>query len=144
MFAQQVRILPMDLRKRGFGLSQAQKAELTQNLNIIINCAGTRVRNTSLEEAVRINVTGPLQLLKLAEECPQFESFLQVSSAYVNADRTGYLHEKIYETKKNWANDYEKITNSRKTEISYNEKLFMGAFPNSMSYTKSMAEHLLV
>jgi fatty acyl-CoA reductase len=67
-----------------------------------------------------------------------------VSSAYVNADRTGYLHEKIYESKKDWANDYEKITNSRRTEISYNEKLFMGAFPNSMSYSKSMAERLLV
>ena len=91
-------------------------------MNIIINCAGTRIQNWSLEDAVRINVTGPLQLLKLAAECSQFDSFVQISSAFVNADRTGYLHEKVYESKKDWIHDYEKIINSRKIEISSIEK----------------------
>ena len=61
--------------------------DLTQNLNMIINSAGSWELVDALDTAVLNHVTGPLMLLKLAEESPMFECFLQMSTAFVNADR---------------------------------------------------------
>ena len=68
-----------------------------QGLNIVINCAATIDMKTSVDMAVRVNVTGPLQLLRLAQESgSRMEAFVQVSTCYVNCDRTGYIEETIY------------------------------------------------
>ena len=47
-------------------LNEKTRSELVQNLNIIINCAATVDLNAKLDTAIRVNVTGPLQLLELA------------------------------------------------------------------------------
>jgi alcohol-forming fatty acyl-CoA reductase len=48
-------------------LNPNDRDELINNVNIIINCAGNVDFNARLDIAMRINVTGPLMLLKLAE-----------------------------------------------------------------------------
>jgi hypothetical protein len=48
-------------------LSAADREELINNVNVIINCAGNVDFNARLDISVKINVTGPLYLLKLAE-----------------------------------------------------------------------------
>lgn len=63
---------------------------------MIINSAATVDLNVSIDMAVRINVSGPLKLLELAQSCPNFVTFVQVSTCYVNSDRTGYIEEKLY------------------------------------------------
>ena len=74
-------------------LSNKLRTEITQNLNIIINSAANVDLSAGLDISIRLNVTGPLQLLKLARESPNMEVFLQVSSVFVNGDRTGYVEE---------------------------------------------------
>ena len=74
-------------------LSKKLRTEITQNLNIIINSAANVDLSASLDISVRLNVSGPLQLLKLARESPAMEVFLQVSTVFVNGDRTGYVEE---------------------------------------------------
>jgi hypothetical protein len=49
--------------------------DLQQNLNIIINAAGTSDFNSRLDVAVDMNVSAPLFLLELAEKCHKFEMF---------------------------------------------------------------------
>ena len=44
----------------GLNLTDKTRNELTQNLNIIINCAATIDLDVKLDTAVRVNVTGPL------------------------------------------------------------------------------------
>ena len=98
-------------------LSEQLRSELTQNLNIIINSAATVDLAVNLELAIRINVTGPLKLLQLAQESPRMEVFVQVSSVFVNCDRTGYVEEVMYpggNNSTNWQADYEKIQNMSK------------------------------
>jgi dTDP-4-dehydrorhamnose reductase len=78
------------------------RTTLTQDLNVIINCAASLDFDAPLDTATRINVTGPLLLMKLAEESPCFEAFLQLSTAFVNADKTGYIEERLYDTNVSW------------------------------------------
>ena len=47
-------------------LSPAIYDELKANLNIVINCAAFVDLSAKIDMAVRVNVTGPLNLLKLA------------------------------------------------------------------------------
>lgn len=76
---------------------------------MIINCAATVDLDAKLDTAIRVNVTGPLKLLKLARNSPNLECFVQMSTAYANCDRTGYIEETIYPSAVNWQAEYEKI-----------------------------------
>jgi len=77
---------------------------------VVINCAASVDLNVKLDTAVRINVTGPLKLLKLARQSPGIEAFVQCSSVFANSDRTGYVEETMYKSGVyNWQADYEKI-----------------------------------
>lgn len=84
------------------GLSAKQRTDLTKNLNIIINCAASLDFEARIDVSMRINTTGALLLMKLAEESPSIEAFLQVSTCYANADRTGYIEERFYEGTNKW------------------------------------------
>ena len=92
---------------------------------------------------MRVNTTGALLLLKLAESSPGIQAFVQVSSCYVNADRTGYIEERFYESKNDWQADYDKIRTLSQMDLKKNKKDLLGQFPNAYVYTKRMAEHLL-
>ena len=37
-------------------------------------------------------------MLQLAQSCKKLDIFTQVSTAYVNCNRNGYIEEKIYDT----------------------------------------------
>lgn len=56
--------------REDLGLNQKQRADLTQNLNILINCAANVELDSKLDLQVKVNVTGPLLLLKLLQESP--------------------------------------------------------------------------
>lgn len=57
----------MNLQKENLGLSPQMRDDLYNNLNVIINCAGTVEFDTRLDIATDINVRGTLLLMKLAE-----------------------------------------------------------------------------
>jgi len=61
----------------------------------------------------------------------------------VNVDRTGFCEERMYESKVNWQEDYARIRAMTQMEIRAKSDAFKANFPNTYSYTKRMAEHLL-
>lgn len=93
--------------KPGLGLSPEDFKELTENLHVIINCAASIDFNSRLDEAIEMNVYGTLKMFDLAKSCKRLESFLHVSTAYVNSDKQGLIEEKIYEE----PHDAEKLIN---------------------------------
>ena len=68
-------LLPLDLTLENLGLTPQIEQELIENLNVIINAAGTVEFDTRLDLATDVNVRGPLLLMKLAERCKRFECF---------------------------------------------------------------------
>jgi len=102
--------IPLDLTKRNLNLSVKLWDEIKQNLNVIINSAATVDLQVRLDQAVRVNVTGPLQLMDLASQSPHFETFLQLSTCYVNCDRQGYVEETLYSKQSvDWAQEYDQV-----------------------------------
>ena len=118
--------------------------EITQNLNIIINAAASINFDEKLDFAIRLNTTGPLLLLKLAEECPAIEALMQVSTTTVNCDRTGYVEETLYDSGVDWQAEYNKLVNMGRRDLDMMEKQILGKFPNAHCYSKRMTEHLLL
>jgi thioester reductase-like protein len=131
--------------RKNLGLNDQQRSNLCQHLNIIINSAASVFKDEQLDLTVRVNVSGPLQLLKIAEDSPHFESFLQVSTCYANCEKTGFVEEQIYNNiKLNWRGKYDEILNLNKRDLIKNANELMLPFPNAYSFTKRMAEHLLI
>ncbi len=69
-----------------------------------------------------------------------------MSTAYVNCNRKGFIEEKIYELDK--GEDPEDVINHilgmNPQHISENEKTIIGNYPNTYTYSKSMAERSLL
>ena len=88
MVNEKIKVIPFDLvsflsialnllqMRLDLGFSTELRQELTQNLNIIINAAASMDFDEQLDVAVRINTTGVLLLLKLAEESRNIEALL--------------------------------------------------------------------
>ena len=112
---------------------------------MIINCAASVFKDEQLDLTVRVNVSGPLQLLKIAEECPRLDSFLQVSTCFVNCEKTGFIEEQMYNNIRiNWRSKLDEILNLNKRDLQKNSAELMLPFPNAYSFSKRMCEHLLV
>ena len=88
-------------------MSAENYKELTENLHVIINCAASIDFNSSLDEAIEINVYGTLKMFELAKNTKNLENFLHVSTAYVNSDKRGVIEERMYDIN----GDPEKIIN---------------------------------
>lgn len=79
------------------GLDPADRNDVIENVNIIINCAASVDFNSRLDEAIKINIFGTLKMFELAKEAKKLCNFLHVSTAYVNSDKKGIIQEKIYD-----------------------------------------------
>lgn len=94
------KIIPVtgDLIIDKLGLSDSDRAMITESCNIILNSAASVNFDDPLKEALNINYFGSLRMLELAKECKNIEVFTHISTAYVNCNRSGYIEEKIYDT----------------------------------------------
>jgi nucleoside-diphosphate-sugar epimerase len=80
------------------GLSEADRALITENCHILINCAASVNFDDPLQDALRINYFGCMRMLELAHECKRLEVFTHVSTCYVNCNRPGGdIQEEVYD-----------------------------------------------
>jgi len=68
-----------------------------ENVNMIINSAASVNFDDPIQEALRINYFGCLQMSELAKQCLNLDIFTHVSTCYVNCTmHNQYIEEKIY------------------------------------------------
>jgi hypothetical protein len=60
------------------------------------------------------------------------------------SDRDGYIEEKILDSPIDWATNYKQIQSMSLLDIEHYEKQMLTNFPNTYTYTKRMAEHMLI
>ena len=105
------------MQKEGLGLSQSVLEELKDNLNIIVNCAGTVDFEVRLDIQTDVNVRGPLLLMKLAAQCSRFDAFLQVSTLFAHSDRIGFIDERAFKSSHDWSREYDRILSLNPADI---------------------------
>lgn len=138
-----IKAISGDLLEDGLGIDKEVRKELIENLNVIVNCAASVDFNSRIDEAIRINIYGSLKMMELAKECKSVENFVHVSTCYVNSDKKGVIQEKIYEMS---GDPEELIANLMKRnpdELVRDTPKILGTFPNTYTFTKSMAERIM-
>lgn len=85
------------------GLSESDRAMVTAETDVVINCAASVNFDDPLLDALEINYFGCLRMLELAKECKNILTFTHVSTAYVNSNLPGNsrVEEKVYDLPNN-------------------------------------------
>eukprot|EP01125_Pyxidicula_operculata_P008628 TRINITY_DN287_c4_g1_i2.p1 TRINITY_DN287_c4_g1~~TRINITY_DN287_c4_g1_i2.p1 ORF type:complete len:1267 (+),score=324.43 TRINITY_DN287_c4_g1_i2:27-3803(+) len=140
-------VISGDLRQTSLGIAEADKKKL-ENVHYVIHCAAHSDFNAPFDQAVQTNIIGSEELLRVAKESmPLLQSFVFVSSAYVNSNQKGkniHCEEKLYPLKLDMYKSLKKMQVKGALETEELTKTILAQYPNSHSYTKSVAEHSLV
>ena len=139
-------IIPIhgDIIKENLDLLSADEELLLENVQIVINSAASVDFKSPLDEAININVKGPLHVYDLVRRMKLLESFVHISTAFVNCHLTGgFIEEKIYDIIPNPEEYIEKILKLTKPELLKQTKHIIGNHPNTYTFTKSMSERIM-
>jgi fatty acyl-CoA reductase len=142
-FAGQLRPVCGDLLLPNLGLSEEDREMLRQNVHLVFHSAATIRFDEPLRVAVEMNVVAVRKILVLCRSFPHLQALVHVSTAYANCDRP-YIEETVYAPPV----DPQKIIDVLEWMDDEILDLFtpklMGEKPNTYTYTKQLAEHLLV
>lgn len=133
--------------------SQEKIEELYNNVHVVLHSAATVGFHEPLNHAIQLNSLGPLHTLNFAKKCKKLENFLHVSTAYTNSNKPNHMF--IEETQfplvfpKN--EDMEEFcarvaAMKDPAEVKKLQKYYLTyfKFPNTYTFTKNMAEHLVL
>ena len=132
-----------DLLKEDLGLSPEDKAKIVANVNIVIHSAASVDFNLRLDTALQINVIGSLRLFNFARTFPNLKAYVHVSTAYVNSDKLGRIEEKMYQMKGDPVALVKEIANIPTDQVERVTKKYIGRFPNTYTFTKSLCENVI-
>lgn len=133
-----------DMLKSGLDLSSQDFEELSMNVNVIINSAASVDFNQRLDQALQINTLGTLRVIELAKNCKNLSAFVQISTAYVNCDKLGWIQEKVYPYNENPKEVLKMLLSIPVEHIEKQTPRILGKYPNTYTFTKHLTEQILV
>lgn len=89
---EKIHVVPGDLTRERFGLTESAYSELTRRITLVVNSAATVTFDERLDWAIDLNALGPSRLLRFARDCGN-APFMHVSTCYVCGRRTGVVVE---------------------------------------------------
>jgi len=137
-----VKAVTGDISETMFGLSDEDRQTLQEEVEIVFHSAATVRFVENLKTALQMNVQSVAEMISLVRGMKKLQAFVHVSSAYSNCDK-GVIEEKIYPT------DVEPETLLKSTDwmdeamISSLTPHVIGQRPNTYTFTKSLAEHII-
>ena len=106
----------------------------------MINIAASVDFNEKISDALQINYFGCLRMLELATQCPNLRIFTHVSTCYVNCEKFGFINEKIYDIPDDSEEIVKRICSMTPAQQEAELSRILGPWPNTYTFTKSMAE----
>ncbi|KAI9251979.1 male sterility protein-domain-containing protein [Sporodiniella umbellata] len=134
LIKEKVRPIFGDLTEPNLGLCDESTELIKKKVNVIFNCAGNSDGNEILENTIKINTLGTLDLLNLAKQCDSISGFVHLSTLQPNSDER-YL----YPLKQDHsATDVLQDILDQQELVEYKP-----LYDNAYLYAKSMTEHIL-
>ena len=133
-----------DMLKKNLGLSAEDYRELCENVNVIINSAASVDFNLRLDLALQINTLGTLRVVELAKNSKNLKAFVQISTAYVNCNKDGWIQEKIYPLQNDPKQKLAELLRIPAELIEKQTSSIIGKYPNTYTFTKNLTENLLI
>ena len=135
-----VRVVGADLEKPGLDLRDSDRDELCASVTHVIHCAASVEFDLPIKSALLANVEGALNMLELARQCRRLVGMVSVSTAYVSVWRDGAITETLAHMPRVPEEVRAAILSGECDEASL---LAESGHPNTYTYTKCLAEHLL-
>ncbi|XP_055610155.1 putative fatty acyl-CoA reductase CG5065 [Uranotaenia lowii] len=139
------KIVPIhgDITLNQLGISEIDQSTIIQEVSVVFHSAATVKFDEKIKQSVTINMIGTKQLMELCRKMLCLDALVHVSTAYCNCDRKE-VSEIIYPPPYN-PDDIIQLVRWFPEDIL--EKLtpsLIGNRPNSYTFTKAMAEHMLL
>lgn len=135
-----VDVIDGDLEQPNCGIAADALRDVQAKLTHIIHCAASVEFDLPIADAAKANITSALNVLELARGCTQLVGMTSVSTAYVTPWRKGPITETLAHIPRPAAELHAAIVEGTRTEA---DLLKESGHPNTYTYTKCLAEHLL-
>lgn len=131
-----------DITQPGLGLSSDDRDQLCREVSIVFHAAATIKFNENLKVALQTNVMGTQEVVNLCKEMPQIVVLVYVSTAYSQCPLKE-IEEKVYPPPHDPRRLTECVTWMSEKEFQSIEPTIIGEWPNTYSYSKALAEHVI-
>lgn len=135
-----VEVVSGDLMETSCGINPESWDFLIHNLTHIIHCAGCVAFESSLNVLLAENVTASLNILNLAQTCPNLQRLILISTAYVTPHTTEPILEQIVVLPRAPQEILEDLHEGRKDP---DQILAETGHPNYYTLVKCLAEHFV-
>lgn len=92
VMAEKIEPVAGDLTEDGLGIASGQRERLVDEVDFVVNFAGTVVFDEPIDSALEQNTMGAARVVAFAKACRQ-AALVHVSTAYVSGQRTGRIQE---------------------------------------------------
>ncbi|XP_078050384.1 putative fatty acyl-CoA reductase CG5065 isoform X2 [Augochlora pura] len=138
-----IRAIKGDVAMPDLGLSPEDREMLTQRVNIVFHSAATIRFDEPLKVAVALNTQGTDRIIDLCKSMKNLISFAYVSTAYSNANLEE-INEVVYSSRLKPSMVMDICDSLDDSTISMLEKRLLGNHPNTYTFTKHLAEQLII
>ncbi|XP_057366398.1 putative fatty acyl-CoA reductase CG5065 [Daphnia carinata] len=132
-----------DMSLPSLGVSPSDIKMLSDNVSIVFHSAATVKFDEALKSAVEMNLKGTMRLIELVRKMDRLEALVHVSTAYANCDKDE-IAEMIYPPPADPHKLMECVDWMDEELLKGITKKLIGKRPNTYTYTKALAEHLLL
>jgi len=134
-----------DITHDRLGLSDQDQKKLIDNVSVVFHSAATVKFDEDLTKSVAMNVEAVLSMIQLSKQMTKLEAFVHVSTAYCNCDRTE-ICEEVYPAPGNPLGMVQlcKLMDADLLNSPEMTAKLIGNRPNTYTYTKALAESLLI
>lgn len=123
-------------------MNPKDKQELIENVSIVYHVAASVRFDDRLTDAIIMNVRGTREAVALALEMKKIAVFIHVSTTYCNTDRE-VIEEKLYPPHGDWREALKIAEQGERNVVDVLTAKYIGVLPNTYTYTKSLAEHVI-
>ncbi|XP_023160221.1 fatty acyl-CoA reductase wat-like [Drosophila hydei] len=131
-----------DCLKPGLGLNVNDRNLLIDNVDIVFHMAATVRFDEKLKTALKINVHGAYDIMKLCKEMKNLKSVVHVSTAYTHCPRKT-IDEKLYSTHNNAKGLMIMAEYMPEKLLDHVTPILLGKWPNTYTFTKAVAEDVV-
>ncbi|XP_077995088.1 fatty acyl-CoA reductase 1-like [Glandiceps talaboti] len=132
-----------DMLEPGLGLSDEDREMLQQEVGVVFHVAATVRFDEKMKLSYQLNVKGLLELLAICRNMNKLKAFVHTSTAFCNCDRK-YIEEKIYPPPMDHRKLDDVMAWMDDDMIKTITPNLISPKPNTYTFTKAIAEHVLM
>lgn len=136
-------VIPGDIVYQDMGISSTDIETLVEDVSIVFHSAATVKFDEPMKRSISFNTLGTRNMLDLCRKMKKLEAFVHVSTAYCNCDRVD-IEEKFYPIGVKYTKIIELNEWMDDETLEILTPKLLGNRPNTYTYTKALAEALLL